>query len=153
MRYKFFLSQLPKGRSEWSWQVGRELFATIGADYGIQDLAVEARILALKDDRHLRLNVHVEGWVEVECDRGQELIRLPITAQHQQVYAWDEYYLPPQEVEEFFSLGPREDEIDLTQALYDYIGLAIPRRRVRAGCPDEHCPEYVRTYLELSEGT
>lgn len=152
MRYKFFISQLPKGSSDWTWQVGRELLATIGADYGIQDLSVEARVHAIKDDRHLRLEVQVDGWVEVECDRGQEVIRLPIAAQHQQVYAWDEYYLPAEEVEEFFPLGPREDEIDLTQALYDYIGLAIPRRRVRAGCPDAHCPAYVRIFLDMSEG-
>lgn len=151
MRYRFFLSRLPKGSTSWTWQIGRDIFTAIGANYDIHDLAVEACIDAIREARYLRLAISLKGWVEVECDRGQELIRLPITATHEQVYAWDEYYLPEEGIEEFFTLGPREDEIDLTQALYDYIGLAIPRRRVRPECPDAACPSYIRTYLQLPD--
>lgn len=151
MRYKFFLSRLPKGSSSWTWQIGPEIFTAIGANYDIQDLAVDARIDAMREAQHLRLAITLEGWVEVECDRGQELIRLPITATHEQVYAWDAHYLPDEGIEEFFTLGPREDEIDLTQALYDYIGLAIPRRRVRPGCPDAACPPHIHTYLQMPD--
>lgn len=149
MGYKFFLSRLPRGISEWAWTVDRGIFKLIGADYGIHDLGVEVRIRALKEQRYLRVWLSIQGWVEVPCDRGQELIRLPIEAQHEQIYSWDEHYLPPSDTEEFFALSPREDEIDLTQALYDFIALAIPRRRIRPTCPDANCPSYIRTYLAL----
>ncbi|MCS7153634.1 MAG: DUF177 domain-containing protein [Bacteroidia bacterium] len=150
MRYTFFLSRLAFGENAWEWLVGRELFEAIGADYGIHDLSVRCQVRARKETRYLRLFLSLGGWVEVECDRGGELIRLPIEAQHEQIYSWDEYYLPPAEIEEFFTVGSRTDEIDLTQALYDYIGLAVPWRRVRPTCPDESCPAHVHAFLKQS---
>ncbi|MCX8113367.1 MAG: DUF177 domain-containing protein [Bacteroidia bacterium] len=147
MRYRFYISRLPLGESEWEWTVGPELLTTIGSNYDIQDLKVQVKVQARRETQYLRLLFSLEGWVEVPCDRGQELIRLPIKATHEQIYGWDEHYLPPEGTEEYFMLGSREDEIDLTQSLYDYIGLSVPWRRVRPECPDEHCPAYVRIYL------
>ncbi|MCS6895229.1 MAG: DUF177 domain-containing protein [Bacteroidia bacterium] len=147
MRYRFSISKLPQGESRWTWEVDKALLEVIGADYDIQDLRVQATISARKESEYLRLSLSLEGWVQVPCDRGQEIISLPISAEHEQIYSWDKYYLPPEDTEEFFALKPREDEIDLTQALYDYIGLAIPRRRVRPTCPDESCPAFVLHYL------
>lgn len=149
-KYALFVSQLPQGESFWEWQIGPDLLATIGESYGIQNLSVQARVVALRESRYLRLRFRLEGWVVVPCDRGLEPIQLPIEANHEQIYSWDETYLPPADTEEFFTLGAREDRIDLTQAFYDYIGLAIPPKRVRPTCPDDQCPAQVHTYLKLS---
>lgn len=148
MKYKILLSRLPPGETCWHWEISPELFKLIGSDYGINDLRAQAHVVARKEARYLRLTIVIEGEVEVVCDRGLELIRLPIQASHQQVHSWDELYPPPADEEEFFVVGPKQDEIDLTQALYDYICLAIPMRRVRDTCPDEFCPAHVKAYLE-----
>ncbi|MEN3040165.1 MAG: YceD family protein [Bacteroidia bacterium] len=150
MKYSFLISKLPRGESRWSWEVDSTLFKIIGADYDIHDLRVQVSVVAHKEFDYLRLSLSLDGWVQVNCDRGQELITLPITAHHEHIYSWDRYYLPPEDVEEYFSLGPREDEVDLAQAIYDYIGLAIPRRRVRPTCPDEACPSFIFSYLDIS---
>ncbi|MCS7296630.1 MAG: DUF177 domain-containing protein [Bacteroidia bacterium] len=151
MSYRFFISRLPLGESRWEWHIGKELFTQIGANYyGVEDLAVQVRVTTSKDHQHLRLRLELQGWIEVLCDRGLEPIRLPIQTSHEQIYGWDEYYLPPDNTEEFFVIGPREDTIDLAQSLYDYIGLAIPRRRVRPSCPDHICPSHVWAYLQES---
>jgi len=147
VKYRLFVSKIPPGESTWEWQVGPELFEAIGATYGIQDLAVRVWIQARREARYLRLHFRLEGWVVVTCDRGLEPIQLPIQSQHEQVYSWDEHYLPPEEVEEFFTLGPREDLLDLTQSFYDYIGLAIPLRRVRPTCPDDQCPAHIKAFF------
>ncbi len=147
MKYRFEISQLPPGETTWEWTIDRSLFAEIGASYDIEDLQVIACVRARREARYLRLHISLQGWVIVPCDRGLEPIQLPLEATHEQLYSWDELYLPPADAEEFFSLGPREDTIDLTQALYDYIGLAVPRRRVRPGCPDADCPAHVHIYF------
>lgn len=152
MRYKILLSRLPPGESQWEWEIDNRLFELIGANYDISQLKAQVQVIARKEMRYLRLMISIQGEVEVTCDRGLELIRLPIQASHQQVHSWDELYLPQADEEEFYVVSPKQDEIDLTQALYDYVCLAIPKRRVRATCPDEYCPAYVRTYLEEEEG-
>ncbi|MCS7162684.1 MAG: DUF177 domain-containing protein [Bacteroidia bacterium] len=136
---------MPKGESVWEWQIGRELLAAVGADYEIQGLEVQARVRAQRESRYLRLHFFLSGWVEVLCDRGGELIRLPIETAHTQVYSWDPLYATSEE--EFFVVGPHEDWIDLLQAFYDYIALAIPLKRVRPTCPDAACPAVVWEYL------
>nr|BAL57835.1 hypothetical conserved protein [uncultured Bacteroidetes bacterium] len=151
MKYKLFISRLPAGESWWEWQLGPELLEEVGATYDILDLGVEVRVRARKEVRYLRLAIELSGWVVVPCDRGLEPIRLTISAQHDQIYSWDEHYLPPEEAEEFFPLGPREDEIDLTQAFYDYVGLAIPMKRVLPGCPTDACPAHIRDFLTSQE--
>ncbi|MCS6790997.1 MAG: DUF177 domain-containing protein [Bacteroidia bacterium] len=148
MKYKILLSRLPPGDSRWEWKLDSTLFKLVGSDYGIHDLRAHAHIVARKEARYLRLTIVIQGEVEVACDRGLEPIRLPIQASHQQVHSWDELYLPQADEEEFFVVEPKQDEIDLTQALYDYVCLAIPVRRIRETCPDEFCPAHVKTYLE-----
>lgn len=147
MKYRFQISRLPIGETTWEWAVDRSLFAEIGANYDIEDLQVTACVRARREARYLRLQITLQGWVIVPCDRGLEPIQLPIETTHEQLYSWDELYLPPEDIEEYFAVGPREDTIDLTQALYDYIGLGIPRRRVRPSCPDAACPAHVHAYL------
>lgn len=147
MRYRFQVSKIPPGETTWEWNIDRSLFVEIGATYDIEDLQVTAHIRARREAQYLRLHIALHGWVIVPCDRGLEPIQLPLETSHEQLYSWDTFYLPPADTEEFFTLGPREDTIDLTQALYDYIGLGIPRRRVRPGCPDADCPAHVHTYL------
>lgn len=147
MRYRFQVSKIPLGETTWEWAIDRSLFAEIGASYDIEDLHVMACIRARREARYLRLRISLQGWVIVPCDRGLEPIQLPLEATHEQLYSWDELYLPPEDTEEYFTLRPREDTIDLTQALYDYIGLGIPRRRVRPSCPDADCPAHVHTYF------
>ncbi|GIV23858.1 MAG: DUF177 domain-containing protein [Bacteroidia bacterium] len=148
MKYGLYVSRLPAGESTWEWEVGPALLEKIGASYDIADLWVHIQVAVRKESRYLRLFFSLKGWVKVPCDRGLEIIELPIEAQHEQIYAWDSTYLPPEDTEEFFTLGPKEDYIDLSQSFYDYIGLAIPRKRVRPSCPDAACPAFVWQYLE-----
>ncbi|MCX7606317.1 MAG: YceD family protein [Bacteroidia bacterium] len=150
MSYRLVISQLPQGETLHEWEIRADLFEIIGSSYDILDLSVQAQVRARREAGHLRLELHLKGWVIVPCDRGLEPIQLPIETSHEQIYSWDTLYLPPEGTEEFYTLGPREDSVDLAQSFYDYICLAIPSKRVRPTCPDGACPPYIQAYLEIS---
>jgi uncharacterized metal-binding protein YceD (DUF177 family) len=149
MKYFLIVSKIPEGKSELSWVLDESLFEAIGANYDIEQLRGVLLVHLQKDAQYLRLEVLVEGEATVLCDRCLKPISLPFSAKHQQVYALTSRYTKPEEVEEFYILGPREDRIDLTQAAYDYVCLALPLKRVRPTCPDEYCPPYIQELLHL----
>jgi len=145
MRYILTVSQTPEGKSEIVWPLDNRLFEAIGANYEIEELSGAVQVSIQRDVYFLRLEIAVEGEARVLCDRCLQPIGLPFRAQHQQVYALIERYPKfPEESEEFYELGPREDRIDLTQAVYDYVCLALPVKRVRPACPDAFCPPYIQ---------
>ena len=144
MKYTLIVSETPEGKSEVRWPLNNGLFEAIGANYEIEELRGEVRVSIQRDVYFLRLDIVVEGEAQVLCDRCLQPIGLPFSARHQQVYALVARYPKAEECEEFYELGPRADRIDLTQAVYDYVCLALPVRRVRPTCPDAFCPPYIQ---------
>ena len=147
MKFYLTISKIPEGRSEFSWPLDERLFETIGANCEIQGLQGELRVHIQRDNQFLRLELHLMGEATVACDLCLRPISLPFLVRRKQVYALTSRYLQPGEEEEFYVLGPREDRIDLTQAVYDYLCLALPMKRVRPTCPDESCPAYVHALI------
>jgi uncharacterized metal-binding protein YceD (DUF177 family) len=147
MKLTLTVSQIPEGLSEVSWDLSKALFTAIGADYGIEAVSGRVRVRLHRDSAFLRLHLVVEGEVTVPCDRCLQVIQLPITTAHEQVYALTQRHVPPADAEEFYVLGAREDRIDLTQAVYDYLCLAVPSKRVRPTCPDSACPPHIQTII------
>ncbi len=147
MRYSFSVSKIPEGKSTLSWPLDERLFETIGANYEIEALKGDLQVHIQRDSQFLRIEIVLTGEAIVACDLCLQSILLPFSAKHQQVYALTARYTHPEEAEEFYVLGPREDRIDLTQAVYDYVCLALPIKRVRPTCPDDTCPPYVKAFI------
>ena len=147
MRYSFSVSKIPEGRSTLSWPLDEKLFEAIGANYEIE--ALKGQLLAhfQRDSYFLRIEMILTGEATVACDLCLRSIQLPFSARHQQVYALTSRYAHPEGAEEFYVLGSREDRIDLTQAVYDYVCLALPVKRIRPTCPDESCPPYIKSLI------
>lgn len=148
MRFVITVSKIPIGTSIQEWPLNEELFEEIGSNYEIEALSGQFSVQIIRDDQYLRLKLSINAVVRVPCDRCLKPIELPILANHEQIYALTDRYLPIPEASEFYLLGPREDRIDLTQAAYDYVCLALPSKRVRPSCPDESCPPYIRSLIQ-----
>jgi len=147
MRYSFAVSKIPEGRSTLSWPLDEKLFEAIGANYEIEALKGDLLVHIQRDSQFLRIEIVLAGEATVACDLCLRPILLPVSARHQQVYALTSRYTQLEEAEEFYVLGPREDRIDLTQAVYDYVCLALPIKRVRPTCPDDSCPPYIKALI------
>ena len=147
MRYSFAVSKVPEGQSTLNWPLDERLFETIGANYEIEALQGELLVHFDRDTQFLRLEIILTGEATVPCDLCLKSIPLSFSSRHQQIYALTSRHVPQEDAEEFYVLGPREDQVDLTQAVYDYVCLALPVKRIRPTCPDESCPPYIKSLI------
>ena len=95
----------------------------------------------------LTLDVTVDGSVVVECDRCLEDCNVPIHYEGQLLVKFSD------EVHEYDGeviwLLPMEDEVDLTQYIYESIVLALPYQRVH---PEGECnPEMLERFRIVSD--
>ena len=95
----------------------------------------------------LTLDVNVDGSVVVECDRCLEDCNVPIHYEGQLLVKFSD------EVHEYDGeviwLLPMEDEVDLTQYIYESIVLALPYQRVH---PDGECnPDMLERFSIVSD--
>ena len=95
----------------------------------------------------LTLDVNVDGSVVVECDRCLEDCNVPIHYEGQLLVKFSD------EVHEYDGeviwLLPMEDEVDLTQYIYESIVLALPYQRVH---PDGECnPDMLERFRIVSD--
>ncbi|WP_295913971.1 DUF177 domain-containing protein [uncultured Alistipes sp.] len=145
-RYTIAYKGLKSGLHDFHFEVDGSLFKAFGSTE-IKDGACGVTVVMERGEAMLTLDVTVDGSVVVECDRCLEDCRVPVHYEGQLLVKFSD------EVREYDGevmwLLPMEDEIDLTQYIYESIVLALPYQRVH---PDGECnPEMLKRFRIVSD--
>ena len=145
-RYTIAYRGLRSGLHDFHFKVDGGLFRAFGSTE-IKDGDCDVSVALERGESMLTLDVTVDGSVVVECDRCLEDCNVPIHYEGQLLVKFSD------EVHEYDGevmwLLPMEDEVDLTQYIYESIVLALPYQRVH---PDGECnPEMLERFRIVSD--
>lgn len=150
MEYPEFLiplNGLASGRTEFRWKAGKEFFGSFG-NAEILDADLTAVAAVEKSGHDIAVDCSIEGTVTVLCDRCLDDLVLPVSV----VAGLDvKYGRQPvsgsgdtedgSEARESVYVQASEQELDMSQIIYDYVCLSLPMQRFH---PEGQCnPESV----------
>ena len=145
MEYVIPLNGWAAGEREYRWQAGNEFFQKFD-NAEILDAAVEIEARAVKSGHYIGVDLDIRGSVTVACDRCLEDLQLPVEAHPAFSVKYGEKAAAEEEMREgsreIILVSVADTELDLSQAIYDYVCLSLPMQRVHA---DGECnPDTVR---------
>lgn len=125
---------LAVGRHSFEWNVDKSFFAAYESSE-IDDANIHVHVNMIKHVHFLELDFVLDGWAEVKCDRCLDPLKIEINIQTDLYVAFDKEG-NNEEVEErdVVFLSHDEDQLDVTQYIYEYAHLSLPVRRVH---PDD----------------
>lgn len=131
--YSIAYKGLKPGPHDFDFKVGAELFEAFPATE-IRGGDCDVRVHVERAETQLALDVTIEGYVVVACDRCLDDVRVPVDFQGRLLVKFSD------EIREYDGevmwLSPVESEVDLTQYIYESIVLALPYQRVH---PEGEC--------------
>ncbi len=145
------INGLAQGRTEFRWRAGKEFFERFeNSEILAADLDVE--VYAEKSGRFIGVDCDVNGEVTVACDRCLEELRLPVvTGFRLSVKFGQEPAFGSDAAEgerEIVWLPESDADLDLGQAVYDYVCLSLPVQRVH---PEGECDPEALRYLNSED--
>jgi len=145
MEYVIPLNGWASGEREYRWQVDNKFFQKFD-NTEILDAVVEVEARAVKSGHYIGVDLDIQGSVTVACDRCLEDLKLPVEAHPAFSVKFGEEDAMEEEMREgareILILSASDTELDLSQAIYDYVCLSLPMQRVH---PEGECnPDTVR---------
>ena len=121
------LNGLPVGSHQYEFEVTDSFFES--RDYSeIHGAKVDVKLVLLKQNSLIQLNFDIEGVVDVSCDRCTQPYEIEVSAREEMFLKFGN---PDEEHPENVLVLPHgENELDISQALYELISLALPYRKV-----------------------
>ena len=135
MDYIIPLNGWAAGEREYRWQADNKFFQKFD-NTEILDAAVEVEARAVKSGHYIGVDLDIRGHVTVACDRCLEDLQLPVEAHPAFSVKFGEEVATEEEMREgsreILILSASDTELDLSQAIYDYVCLSLPMQRVHA---------------------
>lgn len=120
-------SGLKLGTHSFEFKVGNSFFEKL--EYSpFKEGEVDVKVVMEKKSSMLTLNFALTGWIKTNCDRCAVDYKQPINGENQvHVKFGDDF----EELDDNLIVIPRDEyEIDISQLIYEFIGLSIPLRNV-----------------------
>ncbi len=148
--FKVQFSGLKLGKHTFEFVVDDTFFEKL--DYSpIKKGAVDVDVLLDKKSSMLVFDIELSGWVMENCDRCAVQYQQPLNGEHRiYVKFGDEYDEPDEDL----VVLPRESyEMDLSQLIYEFIGVNIPLKKVpcEADGDTSICDKETLSLLEHSD--
>ena len=145
-RYSIAYKGLKSGTYNFDFQIDDALFEAYDR-VEIKGGECCARVVLKRADTMLELHVAIDGEVICECDRCLEDCPIAVDYEGDLVVKFSD------EIDDYDGevmwISPSEDEVDLTQYIYESIVLSLPYRRVHA--EGECNPEMLASFAEISD--
>ena len=125
-QYVIQFGGLSVGTHEFEMELGKKFFEELQHEELLGG-KVEVSIEVVKQNNVLTLNFHLQGNVEIICDRCAKQVPLPIDISEKLVVKNGD---TSESTDEIAVLPPGESEIDVSHYLYEFIMLALPIKRV-----------------------
>ena len=146
-RYSVTYKGLKNSSYDFRFEVDGDLFAAYESKEIKDGRCDVGAVMRKESDTQLVFDVAIEGYAVCECDRCLEDCRVPIDYEGRlTVRVSDEAGEYDGDV---MWIAPSEDEIDLTQYIYESIVLSLPYRRVH---PEGECnPDMLSRFTAAEE--
>ena len=146
-RYSVTYKGLKNSSYDFRFEVDGDLFAAYESKEIKDGRCDVGAVMRKESDTQLVFDVAIEGYTVCECDRCLEDCRVPIDYEGRlTVRVSDEAGEYDGDV---MWIAPSEDEIDLTQYIYESIVLSLPYRRVH---PEGECnPDMLSRFTAAEE--
>lgn len=139
------VSGLALGVHHFKFDIKDDFFADL--DYSeVKHAAVTVDLEVKREELMMTLNFHIEGKVEVPCDRCADEFFIPI--QNDQVFYIKIGAEEVEESDDVVVVPAKEHAYDIRSLVYEFIILSIPIHRVH---PEGECNPEVMAYLTSSE--
>ncbi len=120
-------SGLKLGNHQFGFSVDDSFFEKL--DYSpVKHGEVDVKLELEKKPAMLTLNFHLDGWIGENCDRCAVDFHQKFTGEHQIFVKFGEEYDEPDD--KLIVLPHEAFEMDVTQLIYEFIGLNIPLKKV-----------------------
>jgi uncharacterized protein len=135
---------LKQGEHRFEYSINELFFEELGYS-DIKQGLFKVNLLLLKQNSMMTLNFEISGEISTTCDRCLEEMILPINSEQTLFIKFgDETH---EETDEVFVLSRHEQEMDVSQFIYEFIILAVPAVKAH---PEGECdPEIERKLQEL----
>ncbi len=146
-RYAVAFKKLKPGGYDYGFSVDGALFRNY-ENAEIKEASCSAQVHLERAESQLTFDVRITGEVVVPCDRCLEDCRVPVDFEGRLLVRFSDQ--PVDEYDgEVLWLSPAEEEVDLTQYLYESIVLSLPYQRVHpaGGCD----PEMLKRFRIVSD--
>ena len=125
--YNIEIQGLKLGTYTYVFNLGNSFFSRFPNSL-IQNSDLNVDITLEKRPHIFELNLNFTGTVELECDRSLELFQEALHLQQKLLYKFGD---EPGEVDEQLSILAWNDQyIELSQAIYDYVILSLPMKKL-----------------------
>jgi len=116
------------------WTINGSFFAGYEMSE-ISDASINVQLTLVKHSRFIELNFVFNGWAEVSCDRCLDPLRLDMASDAQMFVRFSNHAgEDDSDDDDVIILSHDEDQLDVSQYLYEYLHLNLPLRRVH---PDD----------------
>ena len=140
--YHIEIQGLKLGTYEYGFDLGTSFFAKFPNSI-IQNADLKVEITLEKRAHIIELNLQFSGTAELECDRSLELFHEPLDLVQKLLYKFGE---EPGEVDEQLTILAWNDQyIELSQAIYDFVILSLPMKKLH--------PKFRGEILEIADDT
>ncbi len=128
---------MSSGEHEFDFRVDKDFFLEFG-NTSVIDAQCDVKISLDRRSDWMEASFDIGGSVVVECDRCLDNLTLPVEVEEHLIIRFDKDVQADDEAEndDIMSVEEGENELDLSQCVYDYICLSFPIQRVH---PEGKC--------------
>lgn len=89
---------------------------------------LKATVMLNKSETMIQATIAVEGWVELICDRSLDPFEYQISTNDQVIFKYGKEYAEISE--EIVTIPFETQKLNLSQFIYEFIGLAVPMKKL-----------------------
>lgn len=128
------LAKLASKTHHFDYELGRDFFALFEQPL-VEEGQLHADVELIKTELLLTLNFHIQGTVRLTCDRSLDEFDQPLDIEEQLLVRFGD---ENKELDDnVLQITPDTQVLPLAQHLYDYIGLALPMKKLHPRFQDE----------------
>lgn len=143
---------LKLGLHQFEFEIDKSFFDAF--EYSlVKEGTLKASVELDKQETMLLLNFHIDGTIQLNCDKCLSAFAQPIEIKERQIVKFAEDDLESDDLE-IIVLNRKESEIDVSEMIYELINVAIPyvNNCEQAGQGQSCDPEMIATLEKLASG-
>ena len=144
---------LKLGKHQFEFEIDKSFFDAF--EYSLVKIgALKAMVDLDKQETMLILHFHIEGTIQLSCDKCLAEFAQPIEINERQIVKFAEDELESDDLE-IIVLNRKESEIDVSEMIYEYVIVAFPyiNNCLQAGADQKCDPEMLATLEKLATGS
>jgi uncharacterized metal-binding protein YceD (DUF177 family) len=124
-----------EGKHHLDFEVGNSFFQLFEENEILDKGKLTTRVIMDKGANVIELTFHIQGTVELTCDRSLEAFDYPLDINEKMIY---KYGTQEQEIDENVYMITRDtSSINVAQLIYEYILLALPAKKIHPDYQNE----------------